>query len=442
MRCGPLFLSCIVLFVLISFPLINSVGASSLMWSQTYGGADKDASTSLVQTADGGYALVGFTHSFGNGDIDAWLIKTDEAGNMEWNKTIGGPDNQGATSLIQTLDGGFAFVGCTVSSEDGYIPVGEIPDWYWSFIWLVKTDEYGNMEWNQTYGGETGYYYGSSLVQTTDGGYALAGNSFSYYAEDADLLLIKTDPYGNMEWSKSYGGSERESDPYGLVQTLDGGFALVCKTYSYGEGYVDVWFIKTDESGNMEWSKTYGGARMDYPTSLLQLLDGSFVLAGCTDSFGDRGYDFWLIKTDNHGNVEWNQTYGTENQDTNPSLVQTSDGGFALAGYTHTDPLADLWLVKTDNLGNMLWNQTYPGQAVLGLPSLIQTLDGGFALSGAKGSFDTGDYDFWLIKTDEYGVVPEFPSWTPLLIMLIAVVAVALIYRSNLNKPNEGRRNK
>lgn len=142
-RHRTLFFSCFVLFVLFSFPLISSVGASSEMWSQTFGGADMDASSALIQTADGGFALVGFTHSFGNGDSDAWLIKTDAHGNMEWNKTIGGPDNQGATSLIQTLDGGFAFVGSTVSSVDGYIPVGSMPDGYWSFVWLVKTDEYG-----------------------------------------------------------------------------------------------------------------------------------------------------------------------------------------------------------------------------------------------------------------------------------------------------------
>lgn len=363
--------------------------------------------------------MFGFAYSFGT---DAWLVKTDAYGNMEWNKTIGG-----AASFIQTLDGGFAFVGTNASSIDGYIPVGSMPDGFWSFVWLAKTDEYGNMEWNQTYDGETDYYIGSSLVQTTDGGYALAGNSFSSFGEYDDLLLIKTDPYGNMEWSKSYGGSEQESDP-GLVQTSDGGFALVSKTYSYCEGYADVWFIKTDESGNIEWNQTYGGARMDCPTSLIQLSDGRFVIAGGTSSFGDGGYDFWLIKTDNDGNVEWNQTYGTENMDTNPSLVQTSDGGFALAGYTHTDPLADFLLVKTDNLGNMLWNQTYPGGAVLGLPSLIQTLDGGFALSGAKGSFETGDYDFWLIKTDAPDI-QKFPSWIILPLFLIIITLVSVILR-------------
>ena len=175
---------------------------------------------------------------------------------------------------------------------------------------------------------------------------------------------------------------------------------------------------------------------MEYSSSLVQTLDGGFALAGCTDSFGAGGYDFWLIKTDELGNMEWNQTYGTANQDTNPSLVQTLDGGFALAGYTHPD-LADLMLVKTDNLGNIVWNQTYEGQVVAGLPSLVQTLDGGFALAGAKGFRSVNTDDFWLIKTDDLGFIPEFPSWVPLLFMLLVVAIIAMVYKKKLRFINQ-----
>ncbi|MFA5365686.1 MAG: hypothetical protein WC325_10950 [Candidatus Bathyarchaeia archaeon] len=418
-------LSILIFYALLSFTFVSSVEASSELWSKTYGGNGMDACTSMVQTPDGGFALFGFAHSFGTG---SFLIKTDAYGNMEWNKTIGGP-NQGAYSFIQTLDGGFAFIGTHAASVDGYIPVGRMPDGYWSFVWLAKTDEYGNMEWNQTYDEITGYYQGYSLVQTTDGGYALVG-TFSNNAEYDNLLLIKTDSHGNMEWGKSYGGSKTESDPK-LVQTSDGGFALVCKTYLDIEVPADVWFIKTDETGNIEWNKTYGGAKTDYPTALLQLSEESFVIAGCTGSFGYAGGDFWLIKTDKNGNIIWNQTYGTENPETLSSLVQTSDGGFALAGYTQTDNddlFYNFLLVKTDNLGNILWNQTYLGGAVLGLPSLIQTVDGGFALSGGKGSFETGDWDFWLIKTDPHAI-PEFPSWIILLVLIMGTLLFGVIHK-------------
>ena len=429
----------IVFLVSSNLQTANSVEPSSVIWSKTFGGDGMDACTSMVQTTDGGFALLGFAHSF---DTGSWLIKTDAYGNMEWNKTIGGV-NQGANSFIQTLDGGFAFVGTdhNASAVGGYIPVGSLPEGYWSYVWLAKTDDAGNMEWNRTYGEVTGYYHGSALVQTADGGYALVGNSFSSDLEYEDLLLIKTDSRGNMEWSKSYGGSEKESDPK-LVQTLDEGFALVSRTYTralYVGGYADVWLVKTDGSGNVEWSKTYGGAGMDYPTSLIQLLDGSFVIAGGTSSFGDGGEDFLLIKTDNHGNVEWNYTYGTASPDNLPSLVQTSDGGFALAGYTHTDPLADFLLVKTDSLGNILWNQTYLGGAVLGLPSLIQTADGGFVLSGGKGSFETGDYDFWLIKTDPNDNQEAEPFPTVPVAFAAAVIVVGAGLLVYLKKRSRGR---
>jgi predicted secreted protein len=401
------------------FVEVHTAEASQMMWSQAYGGANEDASTSLVQTADGRYALVGFTQSFGNGDTDAWLVKTDEYGNMEWNKTYGETESEeDATSLIQTLDGGYAFAG---SKAKGTNP--------WSIeydAWLVKTDETGNIEWSRIYGG-TGSDSFFSLIQTAEGDFVLAGSTTSFGAGDKDFWLIKTDSSGSTEWNRTYGSSDVETNPYALVQTSDGGFALAGQAFPFGGSYCDSWLVKTDGYGNMEWNRKYGGTGMDYATSLVQTADGGFALAGCTDSVGAGGYDFWLIKTDSYGNVKWNQTYGTEYQDTNPSLVQTLDGGFALAGYTNPD-LADLMLVKTDSFGNIEWNQTYHGQAVSGLPSLVQTLDGGFALAGAKGFRSVNSDDFWLIKTNEYGIVPEFPSWAFLPLFIITTSLTVLVY--------------
>ncbi|MFC1487172.1 hypothetical protein ACFLRN_05745 [Thermoproteota archaeon] len=414
--------SILVLLVLLSSSVIVLVNAqpSWVEWSQTYGGDGKDYCTSMVQTADGGFVLFGIAQSFET--PSAWLVKTDEYGNMEWNKTIGG-----GTSFIQTLDGGFAFVGTNASSIDGYIPVGYLPDGFWSHVWLAKTDANGNIEWTQTYDEEIGCYQGTSLVQTTDGGYALVGNSFSSFGDYDDFLLIKTDSYGNREWSELYDYSEHESGS-GLVQTFDGGFVLMSKTYSFGE-MPDFWFIKTDELGNMEWKWTYGDSRMVSVTSFIQLSEGGFVFAGSTKTLGDGGRDFFITKIDNIRNIEWTQTYETENNEQNPSLVQTSDGGFALAGYSHisNEPyLTDFLLIKTDNQGNMLGNQTYPAQAVMGYPSLVQTLDGGFALSGAIGSLERVDYDFLLIKTDAYGI-PEFPSWIILPLFITSTLSVIII---------------
>jgi hypothetical protein len=417
----------VVLLLILQLSILVFVGlctveASQEMWSQTYGGANADASTSLVQTADGGYALVGFTRSFGDGDTNAWLVKIDEYGEMEWNKTYGEAGSESdAASLIQTLDGGYAFVGSTAKG---------ISLWSTEYnAWLVKTDETGNIEWSKLYGG-TGSDSFSSLIETSDGGYVLAGSTTSFGAGEKDFWLVRTDASGNVQWNQTYGGSGAESSPYGLIQTLDGGFALAGQYSPSGSVFCDSLLVKTDRSGNLEWSKTYGGARMDYATALIQIADGGFALAGCTDSFDVGGYDFWLILTDGIGNVRWNQTYGTIDQDTNPSLVLTGDTGFALAGYTNPD-LADLMLVRTDGFGNIIWNQSYVGQALSGLPSLVQTVDGGFALAGAKGFRGATSDDFWLIKTNEHGLVPELPFWALLALLILTSLVFLTCFKKH-----------
>ncbi len=359
-----------LLFVLIS-SLIVLVNAepSWIIWSQTYGGADDDALVYLVETSDGGYALFGNTYSFGAGDSDFWLVKTDESGNIEWNQTYGGENSD---------------IAC-------------------------------------------------SFVQTTDGGYALACNTRSFGAGDYDFWLVKTDDAGNMEWNQTYGGIGRDI-AHSLIKTSDGGYALVGDTNSFGVGSLDFWLVKTDESGNMEWNRTYGGEDSDIAYSLIETSDGGLALAGFTIPSGYQYSDFWLVKTDVNGNMVWNKTYGGPSEDVANSLIQTSDGGFALVGNTRpfVGGFYDFWFVKTDNAGNIQWNRTYGGENSDNANSLVQTSDGGYLLAGETNSFDVGEGDFWLIKTDEQGI-PEFPSWIILPLFLTATLAV-IIYRKKLTK--------
>ena len=262
---SKLFLSSGVLFILLSSLLVVVVEADSTMWTRTYGGEDGDSAFSLVTTPDGGYAVTGYTDSFGSGYYDAWLVKIDASGNMEWNKTY-----------------------------------------------------------------EEGSFY-SSLVETSDGGYALAG--------------VK---------------------------------------YSSGAG-TDGFLIKTDESGKIEWNQTYGGTEDDGVCSLFVTSDKGYVMAGSTESFGAENDDFWLIKTDECGIIQWNQTYVEPRMDSAQSLVKASDGGYVIAGYT-----------------------LIPG------PSM---------------SMKYGD--ILVIKTDEYCVVPEFSAWMIPPLLAIATLA-AIIYKRKL----------
>jgi hypothetical protein len=399
---------------------IRSVAAAS-EWNQAYGQSGDDEVFSVVQTRDGGYALGGFTNSSGAGSYDFWLIKTDVNGTMLWNRTYGGTGDDEAYSVIQTADGGYALVGYTDSFGAGE-----------TNAWLVKTDANGNMVWNQTYGGRA-TNQATAVTQTSDGGYAIAGYTDSYGTGNYDFWLIKTDANGTMLWNQTYGGTGDDKG-YSVIQTTDGGYALAGYTASYGAGMDDFWLVKTDASGNLKWNQTYGGAGDDGAYSVIQITDGGYALGGYTNSTGAGRYDFWLVKTDVNGTMLWSHTYGDTGDEFGSAVVQTSDGGYALAGPTDSYGAGDFdfWLVKTDSSGNMQWNKTYGGSGDDEPYSLIPTSDGGFALAGFTRSFGVGIYDGWLVKTDASGSTVISKSSSPFSISLetiglIVVVVIAII---------------
>jgi len=266
--------------------------------TKTYGGTNHDYASSVVQTIDGGYALAGIANSFGDGgyafsgfrdvfivgNADAWLVKTDSSGNELWNKTFGEFHDDGAFSVIQTSDGGYALTGNTYSFSGGNN----------TDVWLIKTDSSGNKVWNKTFGGpkdDFGYF----VIQTSDGGYALAGITNSSGAGFEDVWLIKTDASGNVIWNKTYGGTLND-EAYFVMQTKDEGYALAGATYALNAGLWDAWLIKTDFSGNILWTQVHGGVGDDQAISLVLTGEGEFVLTGSTNTFGAGGWDAWLFK--------------------------------------------------------------------------------------------------------------------------------------------------
>lgn len=402
--------SLLVLFVLVSFFLVSSVGASSLMWSQTYGGTDKEVAYSLVSTYDGGYALLGIkSDGYYLKDQSAWLIKVDKNGSMEWNRSFANLNWSSHASLVETSDDGFVITSArpAYAQDKGNR--------------LVKTDAYGNVEWSREYSTDIIQdVYG--LIETSDGGYAMVGSIFfPSISGYVDYSIVKTNANGIMQWSRTYAGNYQE---YGraLVETSDGGFAIACELHM-NSNIFDFLLVKTDKFGYMEWNQTYtvGQAGLDLIQSSVLTSDGGFALGGSNV----------LVKTDADGNMEWNQSYGGYIH----SLIQISDGGYVLAGEAPSgEGHNDCWLAKTDDTGNIEWSQTYGGTGSDGFMSLVEAPDGGYAILGNTDSFGAGETDFWLIKTDEYGTIPEFPSWTPLLIALVAVVTITFVYRHKLKK--------
>ena len=372
------------------------------VWNKTYGGGNLDWGWSVQETNDGGLIISGETATYGSGDFDSWLIKTDENGNEIWNKTFGGPFKDGSRSVRQTSDDGYILGGYA----DSYGYPGHD-------AWFIKTDSEGNEEWNTTVGGA--YSDATfSVIQTSDEGFIGVGYADSYSGGVHDLWLVRTDKYGNEQWNKTYGTSDWDTG-YNLKECDDGSYIIVGTTQSYGAGYQDAWLIKTNSDGDEVWNKTYGGGNNDWGSAVV-ITDDGYYLAGDTYSYGPGGYDFWLIKTDKFGNELWNRTYGeSDSHDTGYSFIQTSDGGFAIVGTktSFATELTDIWLIKTDDNGYMEWNITIDGGEDEWSYSVDETNDGGYVITGRTNSIGSGNYDFWLIKVDlvEYdNQPPSIPS--------------------------------
>jgi hypothetical protein len=224
-----------------------------------------------------------------------------------------------------------------------------------------------------------------------------------------------------MQWNRTY-GAEGNDMASSLILAADGGYAVASWSTSFG-GFKAL-FIKTDSSGNMLWNKTYSLGTYSWVDSAIQTADGGYAMTGVTYPTTRR--DVWLIKTDSSGNMLWNKTYGGTGDDTGWGLVQMDDGGYAIVGVTSSFGAGgvDGWLFRTDSSGNMLWNRTYGGAGTEFLDDIILTSDGGYALAGFTDSFGAGSTDLWLIKTDAVGVIPEFSSW---LIPSLALAATGSI---------------
>jgi len=375
-------------FVLIGLGIGSSVAqAPSWEWAKTFGGRKNDLGFSMQQTRDGGFILLGWTESFGAGGRDFWLIKTDANGNKEWDRTFGGHSSDVGYSVQQTSDGGFILLGYTWSFGAGE-----------SDIWLIKTDANGNKQWEKTFGGrdsDVGYF----VQQTSDGGFILLGTTWSFGTGLDDIWLIKTDGDGNKLWEKTFDKSDIDRG-FSVQQTRDGGYIFLGATRPFALGWPDFWLIKTDANGNMQWDRTFGGRDWDWGHSVQQTSDGGFILLGQTESFGAGESDIWLIKTDANGNKEWDRTFGGHSSDVGHSVQQTSDGGFILLGYTWSFGAgeSDIWLIKTDANGNKQWEKTFGGDSIDVGQSVQQTSDGDFILLGYTSSFGAGLTDFWLIK--------------------------------------------
>jgi hypothetical protein len=348
----------------------------AIQWQKCLGGTSYDEAHSVQQTADGGYIVAGFTQS-NNGDVtgnhggyDYWVVKLNSNGNVQWQKCLGGTGDDHSSSVQQTTDGGYIVAGRT-GSNDGDA-TGNHGDWDY---WVVKLDSSGNIQWQKCLGG-TGSDFASSIQQTTDGGYIVAGYT---YSNEGDVT-------GN-------------------------------------HGYSDYWVVKLNSSGNVQWQKCLGGTGDDFASSVQQTTDGGYIVAGQTgsndgDVTGNHGYgDCWVVKLDSSGNILWQKCLGGTSVEWAFSIQQTTDGGYIAAGRTGSNDgdvtgnhgYWDYWVVKLDSSGNILWQKCLGGTIDESASSIQQTADGGFIVTGIDLS-NNGDvtghhgfYDCWVVKLDGSG---------------------------------------
>jgi len=389
-------LSCVVLVSLSTSSLY------AISWAKTFGGVRGEIPYSICQTSDGGYIVAGDTRSFGAGEGEFLVIKLNSFGNIEWAKTFGGGDDDIPYSICKASDGGSIVAGYTYSFGAG-----------WDDFLVIKLNSSGNIEWAETFGG-TSYDAACSICKTSDGDYIVAGTTKSFGAGSIDFLVIKLNSSGNIEWAKTFGGTYYDGG-FSICETSDGGYIVAGETYSFGAGSSDFLVIKLNSSGNIEWAKTFGGTVEDVPLSICETSDGGYIVAGATRSFGAGSYDFLIIKLNSSGNIEWAKTFGGTDYDGVWSISKTSDGGYIVVGYTESFGVGggDFLVIKLNSSSNIEWAKTFGGTGLDWAYSICQTSDGGYIVAGLTDSFGAGRKDFLVLKIELDGsMTPDCPWYS------------------------------
>ncbi len=335
----------------ISLMKINATGI--VQWQKCYGGTGQESITKLIQTTDGGYLIFGTTHSndgnvSGNhGSNDFWMVKTNAIGTIQWQKCIGGNDTDDVEDIIPTSDGGYIACGETYSINNGDV-LGNTSHGGW----VIKLNDLGVIQWQKVYDTDSATSDFSRILQTSDGGYALAGftqlASFPGFHGVADILVAKINQVGTIQWQKCYGGSGGEDGLHAFITTNDGGYIFSSQTESNdGDvsgllGTSDCWLVKLDASGTILEQNCYGGSGSEGGGYIQKTLDGGMVMSvGTNSNDGDvsgnhGGSDAWTIKFSASGVIQWQKCFGGTGDD-GGGIFQLADGTYMAGGITYSN---------------------------------------------------------------------------------------------------------
>ncbi|MEP7265573.1 MAG: T9SS type A sorting domain-containing protein [Bacteroidota bacterium] len=444
-----------LLLIAFSFILkLNIVFAQSpfIEWQKAFGGTSVESVSCIQQTIDGGFITSGNTYS-NNGDVtgnhgssDCWIVKMDTARNIQWQKSFGGSSIDQPACIRQTSDSGYIFAGYTLSNNGDVSGNHSVNH---SDFWIVKTNSAGTLQWQKCVGG-TSNETAKSIEQTSDGGYIVAGFTASTDGDVtfnhggtinlSDYWLVKLDASGNIQWQKTFGGS-KDDIAYSVTQTTDGGYVIAGISESNdgdasgNHGLHDYWIVKTDGSGNIQWQKSYGGSLNDYAYSIQQTSDGGYIVAGgalsnddnVTGLHGDN-YDCWIVRLNSSGTLLWQKTLGGTGFDQANAIIQATDGGFVIAGENDSNDgdvtgthgiigsTRDAWVVKLNTSGVITWKQSLGGGGGEAAHFLQKTTDGKYVVACSTSSNNgdvTGNHgnsDYWIIKLSIDCTIPGAPS--------------------------------
>jgi len=432
-------------------PSAFSQAPTAKMWDYIYGGTGSDNVNDILITLDNGFIVCGTSNSLVGGNKttpnaglnDYWIIRLDSLGNKIWEKDFGGSNYDVVTSIDPTNDSGYIIGGYSSSNISGDKSENSRGS---DDYWIIKIDSSGNKLWDKTIGGSASDKL-YSVKQTIDGGFFLAGYSFSGISGDKtqatwgsyDYWVVKTDAVGNKIWDKDLGGSSLD-ELYAAGNTDDGGIILGGNSMSNisGDksennwGLRDYWIVKLDSLGNKIWDKTIGGSATDWLTSIKLTHDGNFILGGYSNSLvsgnktqgSNGGSDYWIVKADSLGNILWDKVLGGSADDELNKIIPTSDGGFMFAGDSQSGISGDktennlgatqTWIIKTDSSGNKIWDKTAFTDGSDNHGTVVQASSNCIIIANASAS-NIGGYksqnamsdDYWLVKLCDTTMVTD-----------------------------------
>jgi hypothetical protein len=417
-------------FLVLLFSMSVYSQTPTIQWQKSLGGSAGETGGYVRQTEDGGYVIAGSSISndgdvTGNhGSYDYWIVKLDSLGVFQWQSSLGGSGDEIAYSIEQTADKGYIVAGNTSYSNDGDVTGNQ---GYQDF-WIVKVDSSGVKEWQKTLGG-TEYETAHSIIQSSDGGYIVTGESESNDGDVTgnhggfDIWIVKLNNLGVIQWQKSLGGTSYEY-VNSIENTTDGGYIVGgCSFSNDGDvsgnhGGWDYWMVKIDSLGVMQWQKCLGGSGDDQMGLARQVSDGGFIMSGTSTSndgnvTGNHGMsDFWVVKVDSIGDIQWQKSLGGSFTERAWSIQETSFGEYVVVGESgsadgdvtdHIDSY-DYWIVNLNSFGAIQWKKSLGGTGSEWARSVTETTDGGFVLAGETQSndgevtFNHGSNDYWIVK--------------------------------------------